>query len=121
MFRARPPAPLARLVLAWFVLALGLATAAPLLQPAPTQVVCTADGELRIVAMADDGTAPAHDHALHCPLCLFGSGAAPAVPGPSAGLRAPAAKVAAVDPAHSVIVRQHSRAPLPARGPPPVS
>lgn len=52
---AQRPQRWARGVLAWLVLAPGVATATPLLQPADPQIVCGADGRLRLlVATAGD-------------------------------------------------------------------
>lgn len=109
----------ARRVLAGFVLGLGVAAAAPLLQPAATQVVCSADGQLRTVATpADAWDEPARPHALHCPLCLLGTGAAPAPPALRLGQGIAYAMALPVrvkaDPVHA----NHAGTPLPARGPP---
>lgn len=106
-------------VLAWFVLGLGVASAAPLLQPAAVQIVCGADGQLRTVAApAEAWGEPAQPHTLHCPLCLLGTGAAPMQPSPQLGpglahARELLLRVKA-DPVHT----NHSGTPLPARGPP---
>jgi len=61
---------LARLVLAWFVLVVGFAAAAPIAQPQSLDVICSG-GMMKLVVTgdADDGAAPA-TVSLDCPLCM---------------------------------------------------
>lgn len=61
---------LARLVLAWFVCALGVAVASPLIQTKEFTLVCSDVGMVKLQAVSDDGDAPRIGHALDCPLCL---------------------------------------------------
>lgn len=62
---------LTRLVLAWFVLSLGVAMASPFVQPQTLELVCGADARVKLVALGDDGALPATDPAtLDCPACL---------------------------------------------------
>ncbi|OGB31102.1 MAG: DUF2946 domain-containing protein [Burkholderiales bacterium RIFCSPLOWO2_12_FULL_61_40] len=106
---------LAHWVLVWFVLAVGVAVAAPLVQPQSSTLVCTASGAVKLLAGGDEGSvAPAH-HTLDCVLCLALSAPPPA----------PVVVVAAVhalchtpegQPAAHTAWRTAS--PLPARGPP---
>ena len=106
---------IACLVLAWFVLALGVAVASPLIQPQSLQMVCSASGAMKLVASNDDGAEPQQLHLLDCSLCL-----AVAPPPPQQQVliephqplavalgRMPAARLAA-----------KTGAPLPPRGPP---
>lgn len=61
-----------RWMLAWFVLSIGVAVAAPVVQPQAMSLVCSANGSV-LVLTADDGTvAPAQSssHTLDCVLCL---------------------------------------------------
>jgi hypothetical protein len=81
----------ARSIVRWmllcFALSIGVAVAAPLLNPQPVELVCTATGNVKLVPVGEGSasTSPASDHALHCVLCLpFG---AP----PATELRVPAA------------------------------
>ncbi len=70
---------LARLVLAWLVLSLGVAAASPLVHPQSMQMVCSAAGMLKVVVLTDDGVAVELGRSgFDCPLCV-----APAAP-PSA-------------------------------------
>jgi hypothetical protein len=106
---------LARLILAWFVLTLGVAVASPMLSPKAMQLVC-ANGGVKAVLVdgSGDATPPGH-HTLDCPMCL--SAVVPAVP--------PVPKVAQPLPlAHTRVPLSVSRiaamvgAALPPRGPP---
>lgn len=112
----------ARLVLAVWLLALGVAIAAPALRPVALEMIC-AGGGMQLVerstvagtpALADDGAAPQARSLIDCPLCMP-AGAPPAV---LTGLPAPAlpGHPAAVPPTPRLQVR--SDAPAPARGPP---
>jgi hypothetical protein len=61
---------LARLVLAWFVCALGVAVASPLIQTQEFTLVCSDVGMVKLQAVSDDGNALRIGHTLDCPLCL---------------------------------------------------
>ncbi|RYF01228.1 MAG: DUF2946 domain-containing protein [Comamonadaceae bacterium] len=115
---------LARLALAWFVVSVGVAVAAPALHPAQAlERICSGSGEMRWVpaalagpAAADVGAAPASGHhTLDCPLCL--SPAPPPRAVAPTTHRAPAL-------AHHTVLRPASppvaltRSPFPPRAPP---
>lgn len=106
---------LARLVLVWFVLSLGAAVAAPLVQPQSMQLVCSASGTMKLVTSSADGSEAPTLHLMDCSLCV----AVAPPPAPQVVLvephqplafalgRLPAARLAA-----------KTGAPLPPRGPP---
>ena len=110
----------ARLVLAVWLLSLGVAIAAPALRPVALEMVCSAGG-MQLVERGDDGQAVRADGGaapqvrglLDCPLCAP-VGAPPAALPPVAHLDLPAPRVAAA-PAAVLQVRFDARAP--ARGP----
>jgi hypothetical protein len=106
---------LSRMVLAWFVLSLGLAVAAPLVQPQAFTLVCSAAGSAKLVATGDLGTVPAAHPTLDCVLCL-----ALSAPPPQHAVVAVATPVLVATaqgraPPHTV---WRTAAALPARGPP---
>jgi hypothetical protein len=106
---------LARLVLAWFALTLGVAIASPMVNPQAMELVCSGVGALKLVVNSDGGTAPASGHTLDCPLCA--SFAAPPAQAPVVA----AASMPRGDrlaPISTSRVALRSAAPLPARGPP---
>jgi hypothetical protein len=65
---------LARFVLVWFALFVGVAVASPLVKPEASQLVCTAIGGMKLVqldASGDDAAGPVMTHTvLDCPACL---------------------------------------------------
>ena len=61
---------LARLVLVWFALSLGVAAASPLVQPRVMELVCSSAGMVKILVQTDDGMQEVSNHTLDCPLCL---------------------------------------------------
>lgn len=123
MHPLRSSSALVRLVLAWFVLTMGAAGAAPLLHPVTLTVVCSESGT-RIVAVDADGAdgaeAGAHGarHTLDCPLCLPAVAPPPVLAQPLPTL---AARSVAVLPDACGHVAAAPGAPLPARGPPRLS
>jgi hypothetical protein len=106
---------LARLVLAWFALTLGVAIAAPMVNPQSMELVCSGAGAVKLVVKSDTGTAPASGHTLDCPLCVSFS-APPATAPVVAATSLPRGDLVALIPSSRIALR--SAAPLPARGPP---
>ena len=105
---------LARLVLAWFVLSLGVAIASPVVRPVSVEMVCSA-GAMKLLAHGNEGGQPSSLHTMDCPLCV--SLDVPPVfdPGlPEAVARGSHPVVAQAPP----VVVARVTAPLPARGPP---
>lgn len=60
---------LARLVLAWFALAMGVAMASPLVKPKSMELLCSG-GVMKLLATGDEGSGPVNAHTLDCPLCV---------------------------------------------------
>ena len=109
---------LARLVLVWFVLSLGVAVASPMVHPQAMELICSGSGAIKVLIKTDDVVKEAAGHTLDCPLCAV-SGTPP-----------PVARVA-VDPAQplphvlrpipAAPIARLTAAPFPARGPPLLS
>jgi hypothetical protein len=111
----RPTRTLARIVLACFMLALGVAVASPLVKPQSWQVVCSAAGTVKLLNFGDDGTVHTAGHQLECPLCWL-----TAAPPPDVHIALLPQSVALTD-CPSILrgpVAARSAPPLPARGPP---
>ena len=106
---------LARAVLLWWCLALGLATAAPLAQAQGSRMVCSASGMVMLVD-ADTG-APAGQgaHGLDCALCLLTG--APPTPA-NTDFSVPTSPKSFVSSASTHARAWRSAAPPPGRGPP---
>jgi hypothetical protein len=109
---------LARFVLVWFALSIGVAIASPIVKPQGMEQICSGTGVMKLLVKTDDGTQTASGHTLDCPLCAFIS-----APPPVAGLTAepfqPLAHVLQRIPAAHIALL--TAAPLPARGPPSFS
>lgn len=115
MHHLRNATLIARFVLVWFALSLGVAIASPLVNPKSVQLICSGTAFIKIVSSNTDGTAPTDSHTLDCPLCA-GMGGPPSV------------LVWKLDPVQPLayafqgIASAHiaaiSAAPLPPRGPP---
>lgn len=102
----------ARLVLAAWLLALGVAVAAPAVQPQVLEVVC-AGGAMKL--QAGDADAPAGAAAMQCPLCQPLAGPLPVAAPVAAGAVPTGCEPGWGTPAP---VTRAAHAPLPARGPP---
>lgn len=62
---------LARLILAWLLLALGVAMASPVVSPKTMMLVCTSGNMPSMVMLDADGDVVSPSHAsLDCPACL---------------------------------------------------
>lgn len=116
MHALRNARSLTRLVLAWFVLTLGLAVASPVVHPQSMQVLCTGTGSMQVVMVDDDGqVVPGHHHVLDCPLCLVVT--TPPVH-PLAQVALPQPLAVALQPVVAARIAARVGAPLPPRGPP---
>lgn len=107
---------LARFVLVWFALSIGVAIASPIVKPQGMDVICTGMGMMKLqAAQPDDGSPDLSALTLDCPLCshvnapppLVRLTLEPAQPLAHVLQRIPAARIASL-----------TAAPLPARGPP---
>ena len=112
---------LARLVLAWFVLFIGVACASPFIKPVSMELVCSAAGSARLVntaqALDEAGAdqAPGMAHLLDCPACLPGI-----APLPVLTALVPPQHVSShvLLPLEAARIAALTAAPLPPRGPP---
>ncbi len=109
---------LARLVLAWFVMSIGVAVASPLVNPQSLELICSGSGAIKLLLKTDDGAKEISGHALDCPLCAH-AGAPPPVAHAELPVVHPLAHALRPLPAAHVAAR--TAAPLPPRGPPAIS
>jgi hypothetical protein len=111
---------IARFVLVWFALSLGVAIASPIVKPQAMEVICTgAAGVMKLLIQTDDGPQDVAGYTMDCPLCATLG----APPPPVVRLRAEPAQPLAyvlqsIPAAH---IASLTAAPLPARGPPAFS
>jgi len=113
MHMFRTSSLLARLILAWLVLTVGVAIASPLVHPQAMELVCTTGSAVKLVVLGDDdgGAMDSSHHTLDCPACLHFSAPAPHEH-TSAHHRQP------LQPAVAATIAVLVGAPLPPRGPP---
>ena len=107
---------LARFVLVWFVLTLGVAIASPVVHPRAMELICSDAGVFKLVVQGDADGGLAKNHTLECPMCVMGGGAplvqsAPLLPDQRITAERPQPPLAAQ-------IAVHRAAPPPARGPP---
>lgn len=108
---------LARLVLAWVVLSLGVAVASPIVKPQNVLLVCTGSGAMKVLVTADDGsTSEVGSASMDCPLCASFSAPPPPASTQTMEPAQPLAYALQSIPAAHIAAR--TAAPLPARGPP---
>jgi predicted short-subunit dehydrogenase-like oxidoreductase (DUF2520 family) len=110
---------IARFVLVWFALSIGVAVASPIVKPQAMELICSGAGMVKMLVKTDDGGSKEVSlHTLDCPLCATSS-----APPPVARLHAepvqPLAHVLQSIPAARIA--SLTAAPLPARGPPAFS
>ena len=109
---------LARFVLVWFALFIGVAIASPLVKPQASLLICTGMGMMKIQVQGDDGSPDLKVKTLDCSLCATGC-----APPPSTTLASePVSPLAYVlQSIPSAIIAALTAAPPPARGPPAFS
>ena len=109
---------LARFVLVWFVLSLGVAAASPIVNPQAMELICSGSGAIKVLIKTDDGVKEASGHTLDCPLCVT-VGTPPAAPRAATEPVQPLSHV--LRPVPAAHIAWLTAAPLPARGPPSFS
>lgn len=108
---------LARWVLVWFALSVGVAVASPLVKPQALQLICSGSGVIKLLVQKNDGSSQeTPSYTLDCPLCLTGN----APPPPIVRLTAPPAQPLAylLQSSPAARIAALTAAPPPARGPP---
>lgn len=107
---------IARLVLTWFALTLGVAVASPIVNPHSMELVCSSGGHIKLVELDDEGQLVTdHSFSLDCSLCL----PLLATPPVEVGVLNVSISPEQVAPTFmQEIIPSRTGAPLPARGPP---
>ena len=109
---------LARFVLVWFALSIGVAIASPIVKPQAMEQICSASGAMKLLLKSDEGSEVVSLHTLDCSLCATGYAPAPIVQwnvGPAQALAHVTPGILAVKPPF------RTAAPPPGRGPPAFS
>jgi hypothetical protein len=110
---------IARFVLVWFALSIGVAIASPLVKPQAMELVCSSAGVMKLLVKTDDGSKEVASGTMDCPLCATNMAPPPPVARLSAEPAQPLAYVQQSIPAAHIA--SLTAAPLPARGPPAFS
>ena len=106
---------IARFVLVWFALSIGVAMASPMIKPQPMEVICTGSGAMKVLVQTDEGSQELVTVSMDCPLCAT-FGAPPPLASPAVAPALPLSYLTHGTPAARLAGR--TAAPLPARGPP---
>ncbi len=109
---------LARFVLVWFALSIGVAMASPIVKPQAMELICSASGVMKVLLISDDGTQEVSGHTLDCPLCATSS-APPPLAAP--GIEPPLALSYALLPIETARIAARIGTPWQARAPPAFS
>lgn len=110
---------IARFVLVWFALSVGVAVASPIVKPQAMELICSSAGVMKVVFTTDDGSRDAASLALDCPLCAATSAPLPPLARLAVGPAQPLAyRLQGIAAVHLAAL---TAAPLPARGPPALS
>ena len=107
---------LARFVLVWFALSIGVAIASPLVKPQAMELICSGSGAVKLLIQTDDGGQEVASFTLDCPLCATSSAPPPPATRLTSEPAQPLAYVLQSIPAARIA--SLTAAPLPARGPP---
>jgi hypothetical protein len=106
---------LARLVLAWFALSIGVAVASPLVKTQVIELICSGGAGMQLLVQSDQEGAPAAGHTLDCPLCASLTSPPAKAQGVTQAVR-PSRHVFQSTPAQRIAAL--TAPPPPARGPP---
>jgi hypothetical protein len=117
LHRLRHAHLLARFVLVWFALSIGVAVASPIVNPQAMELVCSGTGVMKVLVKTDDGVKEVNTATLDCPLCATMSAPLPMV---STTVAAPHPLSFALQTIPAARIAALVGAPLPARGPPAV-
>ena len=107
---------LAKFILVWFALSIGVAIASPIIKPQSIELICSGSGAMKLLILSEDGSSTTPSgNMLDCPLCAQAS-APPAATQQQAKPAQPLAYALRGIPAAHIAAR--TAAPPPARGPP---
>jgi hypothetical protein len=106
---------LARLVLAWFALSIGVAVASPVVKTQVIELICTGGAGMQLLVQGDQDGSPAAGHTLDCPLCVSYASPPAKAQGVTQATR-PQGHVIQSSPEPRIAAL--TAAPPPARGPP---
>ena len=117
MERLRSSVQLARLLMVWFALSVGVAIASPIIKPQTTMLVCAGVGVMKLVSPGEESN-KTDTPKLDCPLCATIGAPPPAL---NTALTQPSPLSHALLPSVAAHIASLTAPPLPSRGPPSLS
>ena len=109
---------LARFVLVWFALSLGVAVASPIVSLQAAELICSGAGVMKLIVQTDDGAKEVSGPMLDCPWCATGGAPPPSFHVKFESLVPLGHMLQSIS---SAIMVALTAAPPPARGPPSFS
>ena len=109
---------IARFVLVWFALSIGVAIASPIVRTQAMEVICSASGVMKLLITSDEGSEVVSLHTLDCSLCATGYAPPPVLAGSVEPVQPLAHVLQSIPAAH---IASLTAVPPPARGPPAFS
>jgi hypothetical protein len=109
---------LARFVLVWFAMSIGVAIASPIVKPQGMELICSGSGVMKLLIKSDEGSEVVSLHTLDCSLCATGYAPPPIVQWSVEPVQPLAHVLQSIPTAHLASL---TAAVPPARGPPAFS
>ncbi len=109
---------IARFVLVWFALSVGVAIASPIVKPQAMELICSGSGVMKLLIKSDEGSEVVSLHTLDCSLCATGYAPPPIVQWHVEPVQPLAHVLQSIPAAH---IASLTAAPPPGRGPPAFS
>ena len=109
---------IARFVLVWFALSIGVAIASPIVKPQSIEVICSGSGVMKLLIKSDEGSKVVSLHTLDCSLCATGYAPPPIMQWIVVPVQSLAHVLQSIPAAH---IASRTAVPPPGRGPPAFS
>ena len=109
---------IARFVLVWFALSIGVSIASPIVKPQGMEVICSGSGVMKLLVKSDEGSKVVSLHTLDCSLCATGYAPPPIMQWSVEAVQPLAHVLQSIAAAH---IASRTGASPPARGPPAFS
>ena len=109
---------IARFVLVWFALSIGVAIASPIVKPQSMEVICSGSGVMKLLVKSDEGSKVVSLHTLDCSLCATAYAPPPIMQWSVEAVQPLAYVLQSIPAAH---IASRTAAAPPGRGPPAFS
>ena len=109
---------IARFVLVWFALSIGVAIASPIVKPQSMEVICSGSGVMKLLVKSDEGSKVVSLHTPDCSLCASAYAPPPIMQWSIEPVQPLAHVLQSIPGAH---IASRTAVPPPGRGPPAFS